>query len=99
MKFTDKGKITVTAEKVGDHLKICVSDTGPGISDENQKLLFRKFQQAGTSVYTRDTSRGTGLGLYVTKLMVEAMGGQVALEHSKLGKGSTFSFTLPLAKS
>jgi signal transduction histidine kinase len=64
---------------------------------ENQKFLFRKFQQAGDSLLTRDTTRGTGLGLYISKLIVENMGGSIKLEHSEAGKGSTFSFKLPLA--
>jgi two-component system sensor histidine kinase BarA len=78
-------------------VKVLVSDTGPGISDENQRLLFRKFQQAANSFMTRD-ARGTGLGLYISKLLSEQMGGKIALEHSKVGVGTTFSFTLPAAK-
>lgn len=96
-KFTDKGGITVKSHAFKDHIKISVVDTGQGIEPEMQKLLFRKFQQAGSSLLTRDATRGTGLGLYISKFMVEAMGGKMTLESSTAGKGSEFSFTLPLA--
>ena len=96
MKFTEHGKIVITALPEGQVLKVFVSDTGPGISPESQKLLFHKFQQANNNPFTRETSRGTGLGLYISKLLVESMGGHIALEGSEPGKGTTFSFTLPL---
>jgi len=96
-KFTDKGSISIEAKVEGPLLKVYVIDTGRGISAEGQKLLFHKFQQAGSSLLTRDTTRGTGLGLYISKMMVENMGGTMALEHSEEGKGSTFSFTMPIA--
>ncbi len=99
MKFTEHGSITIGLSVSGGLLKTTVTDTGPGISDQNQKLLFHKFQQAGSSLYTRDTSGGTGLGLYISRLLLEKMGGTIALEHSELGKGTTFSFTLPLANT
>ena len=97
LKFTEKGGITVTADIVGNLVKVFVSDTGRGISPENQNLLFHKFQQANTSLLTRDTTKGTGLGLYISKLMVEAMGGAIKIESSEVGKGTVFSFTLPVA--
>jgi signal transduction histidine kinase/ActR/RegA family two-component response regulator len=96
-KFTDKGSISIEAKVEGSLLKVYVIDTGRGISLDGQKLLFHKFQQAGNSLLTRDTTRGTGLGLYISKMMVENMGGTMALEHSEEGKGSTFSFTMPIA--
>jgi len=101
MKFVEKGGVSVATE-VNDektHLIIRIIDTGPGMSEEAQRLLFHKFQQAGRSIITRDSARGTGLGLYISKLLVEHMGGHVQLERSEIGKGSTFSFTLPLAKA
>ncbi len=97
MKFTENGSVTITAQKEGTMLKLLVSDTGIGISPEKQVLLFHKFQQAGSEAFTRETSRGTGLGLYISKLLVNNMGGAIALEHSEVGKGTTLSFTLPLA--
>jgi signal transduction histidine kinase len=95
MKFTENGSITIGAHKEGNLIKVTVTDTGIGIAEENQKLLFHKFQQAGTDAFTRETSRGTGLGLYISKLLVNRMGGAIALEHSELGVGTTLSFTLP----
>lgn len=97
MKFTEKGGVTISAQPEGKLLKLFVTDTGPGISEEAQQLLFHKFQQAGQSILTRDNTRGTGLGLYISKLLLEHMGGTVRLEHSEVGKGSTFSFTIPIA--
>jgi len=79
-------------------LKVFISDTGKGIPVANQNLLFRKFQQAGSSLLTRDTSKGTGLGLYISRLIIEGMGGKIWLEKSDEGKGSTFAFCLPIAK-
>ena len=98
MKFTAKGTVSLDGRVEGKSLKIFVHDTGPGISEENQQLLFRKFQQASNSFMTRDT-RGTGLGLYISKLLAEQMGGRVTLESSELGVGTTFSVALPVAKA
>lgn len=98
LKFTDKGSVTISSSTENDLIKISVTDTGIGIPKENQTLLFRKFQQAGTSTITRDGAKGTGLGLYISKLIIEGMGGTIALESSIEGKGSVFTFTLPVAK-
>jgi two-component system sensor histidine kinase BarA len=76
-----------------------VTDTGCGISLKQQALLFHKFQQAGESIVTRDTAHGTGLGLYISKMMIEGMGGEIGLEKSIEGKGSTFFFILPVGIS
>jgi signal transduction histidine kinase len=98
-KFTEAGGITISAEPEPDQhfVKVLVSDTGRGMTPESQRLLFHKFQQASSSLLTRDTTRGTGLGLYISKMIVENMGGKIALEHSQSEKGSVFSFTLPIA--
>ncbi len=97
IKFTEKGGVTVSAEQVGATVIVRVTDTGVGISEQNQSLLFRKFQQAGEDTLARDNSQSTGLGLYISKLIMNSMGGKIVLEESQIGKGSTFSFTLPLA--
>jgi signal transduction histidine kinase len=91
--------VTVSLKYEGERIKVMVSDTGRGIPLANQSLLFHKFQQAGSSLYTRDTVKGTGLGLYISKMMVENMKGIIQLESSEEGKGSVFSFTLPIAKT
>jgi signal transduction histidine kinase len=98
LKFTDKGGVTVEVKKYDQTLKIIVTDSGRGIEPKNQKLLFKKFQQAGSSLYTRDTTKGTGLGLYISKLIVEAMGGIITLEKSEPNKETVFSFTIPFAE-
>ncbi len=98
IKFTDGGSIIVSVEEEEKQLKISVHDTGKGIDPKNQSLLFRKFQQAGSSITARDASHGTGLGLYISRLMAEGMGGTLYLEESVKGEGSTFVFTLPIGR-
>lgn len=95
IKFTTKGGVTVVLEPKDALVKVNVSDTGRGIPAANRNLLFHKFQQAANSILTRDTTRGTGLGLYISKLLVEGMGGKLQLEKSEENVGSTFSFVLP----
>jgi signal transduction histidine kinase len=100
IKFTKQGKVMVSlypSEREG-FVELRVTDSGEGIAREQQGLLFHKFQQAGSSLYTRDTSKGTGLGLYISKLMVEGMGGSIRLVESELKKGSVFGVSLPVMK-
>lgn len=97
IKYTDKGHITVSAVHADKKVTILVADTGRGIAVANHKLLFHKFQQATDNIYTRDDSRSTGLGLYISKLLAEQMGGLIKLDSSVPAKGSTFSLTLPEA--
>jgi signal transduction histidine kinase len=96
VKFTEEGSITISSHADQDFLYTVITDTGRGMSEESQRLLFRKFQQAGSSLLTRDTTKGTGLGLYISKLIVELTGGKIGLDHSEPDKGSSFSFSLPL---
>ncbi len=93
IKFTDDGEIKIKASASDGHFSVAVVDTGPGISEDDQKKLFQEFQQADSS--TTKKKGGTGLGLAISKKIIEMHGGAVRLE-SKLGEGSTFSFTLPL---
>ena len=95
LKFTDKGGVKISTEVVDKFVKVIVTDTGRGIPHSQQNLLFHKFQQASSSLFTRDTVGGTGLGLYISKMMIQDMMGELKLEHSETGKGSAFSFTLP----
>jgi signal transduction histidine kinase len=94
VKFTpDGGKVDVSARKYNGAVEVAVRDTGIGIAPEDQVLVFEEFRQVG-----RDRMRkaeGTGLGLALTKRFVELHGGAIRLE-STPGRGSTFSFTLPL---
>ena len=93
IKFTDAGEVTIKASASNGHYSVSVCDTGPGISEADQSKLFQEFQQADNSI-TRKKG-GTGLGLAISKRIVEMHGGQIRLE-SQLGKGSTFSITLPI---
>ena len=96
IKFTEKGGITVSlAQKDGKAL-ISVADTGIGINKDALPHLFKKFYQAQAASSTLSTERGgTGLGLYITKNIVELHGGEIWVE-SERRKGATFYFTLPL---
>lgn len=96
LKFTDKGSITITTEKKGDLLIIRVIDTGIGIKKEDKERLFGKFQQLDTQ---KGRPAGTGLGLHLSREMVQKMGGSLTLERSEIDKGSTFTFTVPLSGS
>jgi len=101
IKFTKEGHVVVTVEDLTPpeerdafaHLTFSVSDTGVGISEENQRKLFTPFFQADPS---GDTPLGTGLGLAIAKKFVEMLGGGALNLTSALGEGSTFSFTLRL---
>jgi signal transduction histidine kinase/HAMP domain-containing protein len=97
IKFTETGGITVKFASYDKFIKIFIVDTGRGISKESQNLLFRKFQQAQDNILTRDTTKGTGLGLYISRLIMNGMGGQIKIESSELGKGTTFSISIPVA--
>lgn len=94
IKFShERTTITVRVKMNGDELVIEVQDQGTGIPDEALPRLFDRFYQVANSA-TR-TQPGSGLGLYISKHIVEAHGGRIWVE-SKLGEGSTFSFALPL---
>ena len=88
--------ILVTGQVVSSHVRIEVVDQGPGIPPEALPKLFSKFYQADSAV--KRAGGGTGLGLYISKQIIEAHGGQIGVE-SELGKGSTFFFTLPLQRN
>ena len=94
LKFTEKGGVRVSLAVKDKQLEISVSDTGAGIPAESRANMFKKYFQAANNKYKHDSSQSTGLGLYVTKLMAEGMGGQIAIVSSAVGKGSTFMFTL-----
>ena len=86
------GEITVRARDAGSEIEVSVRDTGTGISPEHLPYVFERFYRADKS-RTRTTG-GSGLGLAIVKQLVEAHGGRVWVE-STVGKGSTFTFTLP----
>ncbi|MFY0599437.1 MAG: response regulator [Cyclobacteriaceae bacterium] len=101
IKFTETGSIKVNMRTLYNDKKLVsvifkISDTGMGISKENQKGIFESFAQA--SVNTARKFGGTGLGLSISKALIDLMNGKVSLE-STLGKGSVFSFSLVFEKS
>ncbi len=94
VKFTpDGGRIDVAARLESDTIEVSVKDTGIGIAREDQQVVFEEFRQVGRN-YT-NKQEGTGLGLALTRKFVELHGGSIRLE-SEPGKGSTFTFTLPV---
>ncbi len=94
VKFTPEGgRISVKAMPADGFVEISVSDTGIGIAPEDQEAIFEEFRQVGTD-YARKRE-GTGLGLTLTRKFVEMHGGKIWVK-SEVGKGSTFTFTLPM---
>ncbi|MCJ8268568.1 MAG: ATP-binding protein, partial [Psychrosphaera sp.] len=94
IKFSQNGKIIIAGEVVGEQVKISVTDCGIGIPADKFDTIFESFEQLEGEA-ARSYS-GTGLGLAVSKQLVELHGGQISVE-SVVGKGSVFSFTLPMA--
>lgn len=86
-------KVVVTTESDGSNVRFSVQDQGPGISEEDQKLLFKEFQTL--SARPTGGEKSTGLGLAIAKKLVQLHGGSIGTS-SKLNEGSTFFFTLPM---
>ena len=92
IRFTDSGNITVKNESVPEQVKVTVSDTGIGIDSEILPKLFTKFSSSTKS------GSGTGLGLYISKTIIEAHGGQIWGSNNSNG-GTTFGFAIPINAS
>lgn len=93
LKYTEKGEVKVNLQKKDNDVVFNVSDTGLGVSKADQKNLFTKFTRIKTEKTRKIT--GSGLGLWICKTIVEKMGGKIWLVSDE-GKGSTFSFSLPI---
>jgi signal transduction histidine kinase len=103
IKFTETGKVIVevhleetSSKKPGDHIfniRFDVKDTGIGISEKEQQLLFKPFSQVDGSSTRKH--KGTGLGLYISKQLVGIMGGTIAIKSNR-GRGTECSFVIPL---
>jgi signal transduction histidine kinase len=93
IKFTEAGEVRIEATASNDNFVVSVSDTGPGLSEADQQMIFEEFHQVDGSS-TRKKG-GTGLGLSIAKRIVEMHGGRIWVESTE-GKGSTFWFTLPV---
>jgi signal transduction histidine kinase len=90
IKFTNEGSITISVDKTdSDHgVLVSIKDTGSGLDPEILPRLFTKF--------ATKSEKGTGLGLFISKSIIEAHGGQIWAEKSNDGSGATFRFTLPM---
>ena len=88
LKFTKEGEISLTTETVGNEVIINIKDSGTGIDREIFSRLFEKFASK--------SDKGTGLGLFISKSIIEAHGGRIWAENNPDGKGATFAFTLPM---
>ncbi|WP_417729135.1 PAS-domain containing protein [Roseovarius sp.] len=92
LKFTEKGGILIRTEAFDGYITVHIEDSGCGIPEDKQSMIFKPFGQVDTS-YTRSND-GTGLGLTISHRLVELQGGRLTLK-SEVGVGSSFSFTLP----
>jgi signal transduction histidine kinase len=93
IKFTDTGEVCVTAKAVNGRFNVSVTDTGPGIPEQEQVRIFEQFHQVDSSL--TKAAGGTGLGLAIARQIVEMHGGRIWVE-STLGKGSNFQMELPI---
>ena len=94
IKYTKQGSVTVKLEQKENKIQFCVTDSGMGIRPEDMGNLFKKFSRgSGTSLIHTE---GTGLGLYVARMMIEAHHGRIWAESGGEGKGSKFCFELPI---
>ena len=92
VKYTERGRVVLHLYPVDGHIRFAVADTGPGIAEEDLQNIFRAFYQTAAGVAKGE---GTGLGLTISREFVRLMGGELNVA-SEPGKGSVFSFTLPL---
>lgn len=98
LKFTPlQGSITVSFFSDGNMIDVLIKDTGVGIDREDINKLFKKFGRLENSYVMAAASGGTGLGLYISRSLIEIMGGRIKAYSEGLGKGATFTFSLPIA--
>lgn len=95
IKYTDKGFVEVTARVVEERVEICIKDSGVGIPEAKQSIIFKPFEQLESR--GKSLKSGTGLGLAVTRQLIELHGGNIWLD-SIPGSGSSFYFTLPISE-
>ena len=96
LKFTDQGSITISTKSEQDKVSVYITDTGIGITKEDQGKLFGMFEQLESA---KDKPASTGLGLHISQEMIRKMRGELWIDKSEVGVGSTFAFSLPIAKS
>jgi len=95
MQYTEKGGVTLSFVQNDGFIELSVKDTGIGIEQNEQKLLFQKFQTVGKH-FMHSKEYGSGMGLYISRLLAEFMNGTVRLKESSPGQGSTFVISLPI---
>lgn len=95
IKYTIQGGITISHKADHKIMTTRVSDTGNGITEDSRLHLFKRFSQVGVA-RQQSSSKSTGLGLYISKKIAQLMKGDVILESTEPGKGTTFAFTLPI---
>lgn len=96
IKFTAAGPIKILGSREGTFIKVQVVDKGKGFSHLDREKLFAKFGRLNNSLVTSAESGGTGLGLYISKILTEKMGGTIGAASEGVGQGATFWFTLPV---
>ena len=87
----EKGKITVAAREANDRIIIDIQDTGAGVDPDKIKELFNPF------FTTKDPGKGTGLGLFIVRQIVERNGGRIYMKNTEVGRGTTFTVEFPAA--
>jgi signal transduction histidine kinase len=92
VKFTEEGEIEINCIQGKDNFVFSVKDSGIGIDPEHQRIIFDRFMKIDN--HKQHLYRGTGIGLFLSKQLVEMFGGKIWVE-SEIGKGSTFYFTIP----
>jgi len=96
LRYTEEnGSVTISAERIDEEIRLRVSDTGRGIPQEALPFIFEKFVQVKEAAET--TPGSVGLGLAIAKQVVEDHGGRISVA-SEMGRGSTFTFTLPITR-
>jgi signal transduction histidine kinase len=90
-----RGRIEIDLSHAGDFVRVDVRDNGPGLSAAEQAVVFEKFRQAGDTLTGKP--QGTGLGLYISRHIIEHLGGRIWVE-SAPGAGACFSFKLPVER-
>jgi signal transduction histidine kinase len=91
---SEKGRVVVVLAAADGLVRVSVADNGPGVRDEDQKMIFEKFRQAGDTM--TEKPKGTGLGLPISRQIIEHFGGRLRVQ-SAPGEGATFVFELPQA--
>lgn len=96
IKYTPKGAVTLLCERKGDMVVIKIQDTGVGFDEKDSEEIFKKFKRSKSAINVNVS--GTGIGLFVAKVMTEAQNGEIAAKSDGVGKGSTFTLKFPIIK-